>query len=337
MTLKGLSWLDVYTFADGRRGATAVLPLRYGDDQEPFGVLHIDVFINTLEHRLDRLKVGRTGRLHLLDRSGKAVASPRAWRTHGPILKAALGSVGGQRALASLQPGADSRVVLDHGVGAWRAAFDHVSIPGGPDWIVVVVAPEREFTGVARDNALWTLAAAVVGLSLAAWVAQLISRRIAEPMQEISQDLEKIALFDFNGRVSQSSFVREVEVLRRNARTMKSSLRSFGRYVPTDLVRDLLASGREAELGGARQKLTIYFSDIAGFTSISERINAEQLVDELGSYFSLMVDALQDYGGTLDKLMGDGMMAFFNAPRPVDQHEVKACFAALRVSATLGG
>jgi len=329
MHLRGLSWLDIYTFSDGRRGVTAVLPLRKSENKMPVGILHVDVFIDTLENRLDRLKIGRTGRLHLLDRSGKTVASPRAWRSHDPILKEALIRLGGKAGLQKLNPGSESRFLIDHGSGNWRAAFDHVGIPGGPDWIVAVVAPEREFTGVARDNALLTMIAAALGLSLAAWLAIIVSRRIAEPLRLISQDLEKISLFIFDSPAAKPSFIQEVEVVRQNTARMKSSLRSFGRYIPADLVRELLLSGHEAELGGTRHTLTVQFSDIAGFTTISEKISAECLVEELGLYFSLMTESLQMYGGTLDKYMGDGIMAFFNAPRAVAQHEAKACLAAL--------
>lgn len=329
-----LTWLNVYTFTDGRRGITAVIPLRHRKDAKPYGVLHTDVFIDTLENRLNALRVGRTGRIHILDRSGRSIASPKAWRTHDPILKAALSSIGGREALAKLRQGVNSGVLVSHSHD-WRAAFERVDIPNGPDWIVAVVAPEREFTGLALDNALLTLVTAAVGLSLAVWAAQLISHRIAEPLKDISEDLERIALFDFSGDVTKPSFIREVEILKKNTSKMKASLRSFGRYVPTDLVRDLLVSGREAILEGSRQKLTIHISDIAGFTSISEQMNAELLVDELGDYFALMTEVLQGHGGTLDKMMGDGIMAFFNAPHPLDQHETKACLAALEAQGRL--
>jgi adenylate cyclase len=336
LTFRGLTWLDPYTFTDGRRGVSAVLPLRLQAGAAPAGVLHVDVFIDTLQHQLDRLAVGRTGRVHLLDMDGRRIASPGAWRAQDAMLDDALARFGGAKALRAIAPGAERNVVFDEGGSEWRAAFDHVSIPGGPDWIVAIVAPEAEFTGVARDNALWTLAGGGAALLLAAWAAFVISRRIAEPLRVISHDLERMAVFAFDGTPARPSFVREVEVVRRTAAQMKASLRSFGRYVPTDLVRDLLATGREAELGGERRRLTIQFSDIAGFTSISEKLTPEALVEELGEYFSLMREALRDHDGTLDKYMGDGIMAFFNAPRPVDGHETKACLAALDAQERLG-
>jgi adenylate cyclase len=335
MTLVGLSWLDAYTFTDGRRGVTAVLPLRLAGDTRPRGILHVDVFIDTLVHRLDRLAVGKSGRVHLLDGGGTRVASPTAWRNGDPMLADALAAFGGPEALKRLAAGAGREAVYDEGGEEWRASFVHVAIPGGPDWIVAVVAPESEFTGVARRNAWWTLAAGLGALLLAAWAAFVVSRRIAEPLRLISLDLERLAVFSFDGPPAPTSFVREVEVVGRTVARMKASLRSFGHYVPTELVRDLLASGREAELGGERRNMTIQFSDIAGFTSISEKLSPERLVEELGDYFSLMREALREHEGTLDKYMGDGIMAFFNAPKLSPMHETKACLAALDAQSRL--
>lgn len=95
---------------------------------------------------------------------------------------------------------------------------------------------------------------------------------------------------------------------------MKASLRSFGRYVPTDLVRTLLARGIDAELGGELRRLSMHFSDVENFSTISEGMQPAELVVSMGRYFELMAGALTRHGGTVDKFMGDGVMAFFNAP-----------------------
>lgn len=330
-----LAWLAPYVFTDGQRGISAVLPLRQEAGAPADGLLHVDVFITTLQHFLGRFSIGRTGRVHLLDAGGTPIASPIAWSGGDPLLAAALQAFGGGEALRQLAPGAERSFLFETGARGWRAAFDHVAIPGGPDWIVAVVAPESEFTGLARRNAMWTVAIAAVTLLAAIAAAVVVSRRIAEPLRVISLDLERLAVFDFGAQPAPPSFVREVEVVRRMTARMKASLRSFGHYVPTDLVRDMVASGREARLGGERRRLTIHFSDIAGFTSLSEKLSPEQLVDELGAYFVLMREVLRERRGTLDKYMGDGILAFFNAPHPVPDHEAAACEAALDTQARL--
>jgi adenylate cyclase len=100
--------------------------------------------------------------------------------------------------------------------------------------------------------------------------------------------------------------------------------------VPADLVRQILASGGEAELGGQKADLTIFFTDIADFTTISERLEPEALVEQLGEYFEAMSTALRRQPpGTLDKFIGDSIMAFWGAPASNPDHAVAACHAAL--------
>jgi adenylate cyclase len=116
---------------------------------------------------------------------------------------------------------------------------------------------------------------------------------------------------------------------------MKASLRSFARYVPTDLVRDLLAQGHEARLDGRERPLTLFFSDVKGFTSVSEGMPPQQLVDALGDYLEVVTKAVGSHRGTIDKFMGDGVLAFFNAPSDDADHVVHACCAALETQANL--
>ncbi len=116
---------------------------------------------------------------------------------------------------------------------------------------------------------------------------------------------------------------------------MKSGLRSFQKYVPAELVRFILESGEEASLGGTRKGITIYFSDIAGFTSISEQLDPEDLVSLLAEYLEAMTEEMIRAGGTVDKYIGDAIMAFWGAPRDVPDHPIIACRTALRNQATL--
>jgi adenylate cyclase len=116
---------------------------------------------------------------------------------------------------------------------------------------------------------------------------------------------------------------------------MKASLRSFGRYVPTDLVRDLLKQGTEARLGGEERPLTLFFSDVEGFTGLSEGMKPKALVEALGSYLEVVTKAVKGQGGTIDKFIGDGVLAFFNAPRDDPNHVVSGCRAALELQKQL--
>lgn len=105
----------------------------------------------------------------------------------------------------------------------------------------------------------------------------------------------------------------------------------FGRYVSPQVVDQLVASGEAPRLGGIRREVTVLFADIRNFTTVSERLEAEEVVEMLNHYFSRVCDAIQRHGGTLDKFIGDAVMVQFGAPLPYPDHADRAIRAALEI------
>jgi adenylate cyclase len=105
--------------------------------------------------------------------------------------------------------------------------------------------------------------------------------------------------------------------------------RLFARYVAPDVFHHLMADPSRARLGGDRREMTVLFSDIRGFTTVTERGNAEDIVGQLNEYFTRMVAVLFDHRGTLDKFVGDMVMALFGAPLEDPDHAEHAVAAAL--------
>ncbi|HUF50103.1 MAG TPA: adenylate/guanylate cyclase domain-containing protein [Longimicrobiales bacterium] len=110
---------------------------------------------------------------------------------------------------------------------------------------------------------------------------------------------------------------------------------AFSKYVPPGVVDDLVADPSRLKLGGEKRTVSILFSDIAGFTSMSEVLPPEMLVSILNEYLDEMSDILFDELGTLDKYIGDAIMALWGAPTPVPDHELRACRTAVRMQRRL--
>ncbi len=200
-----------------------------------------------------------------------------------------------------------------------------------PGWLVALIIPRNEIMGPVDRNNLETLGIAAAGLFLILLASAWISARISKPLGKIARDSEAVGHFELAIQPRDHSVIREVERLMAATHDMKRGLRSFQKYVPADLVREILASGQEAELGGRRETLTVFFSDLEGFTSISERFPPESLVDQLAEYFEAMSREIrQQPAGTVDKFIGDSIMAFWGAPLPNPDHAPTACRAALR-------
>jgi adenylate cyclase len=106
---------------------------------------------------------------------------------------------------------------------------------------------------------------------------------------------------------------------------------TFSKFVSKSVVDELLKDPSKVKLGGEKKILTVLFSDIRGFTSISERLTPEELVEHLNVYLQSMTDIVIKYYGTLDKYVGDEIMAFWGAPVEMEDHALKACHAAIEM------
>ena len=155
------------------------------------------------------------------------------------------------------------------------------------------------------------------------------------PLRAIAEEMEGIRSLDLADRPNQASNVREVAMLNSSLDRMKPTLRSMVKLIPDEYARYLIEHGEEVHAGGHRQRLTIYFADLVGFTSFAERQSPEHVFSVLDDYLELMGEAVVGSGGTIDKLTGDGLMAFWGAPTAVEGMETRACEAALACQARL--
>jgi adenylate cyclase len=102
----------------------------------------------------------------------------------------------------------------------------------------------------------------------------------------------------------------------------------FSSYVSPAVVQEMVEEGKEPELGGDEAYITAFFSDIQSFSAFSEKLPAKTLVKLINEYLSAMTNILTEHGGTLDKYIGDAIVAFFGAPVPQKDHAYKACIVS---------
>ncbi len=196
-------------------------------------------------------------------------------------------------------------------------------------WHVAYLVPEEAIMGpVRRSNRvalLLGLAATLVGVG----VALAFAKRMSHRLRTLSAEIEDVGQLILSDREPKRSLIREVDVLETSVNVMKIGLRSFRKFVPAELVRSLLDQGVEARLEGKRSELTIFFSDIIGYSTICEQLEPEQLVSELGKYLEEMTIVIESNGGTVNQYVGDAIMAIFGAPVPLEHQPLRACEAAL--------
>ncbi|HMO66622.1 MAG TPA: adenylate/guanylate cyclase domain-containing protein, partial [Verrucomicrobiota bacterium] len=197
--------------------------------------------------------------------------------------------------------------------------------------------PEDELAVALLDRdrqVLLVLAAALcAGLALAGSVA----RRTARPLEVLADTAERAGRLDLSPPAGRPSAWREIEALQEAHGRMCAALGSFACYVPTGLVRQLLRRGGAAKLGGHSATLTVLFTDLEDFTRFAEERPAAQVAQDLSEYLSVLVGALQEHGATIDKFIGDSVLAFWGAPEPAADHARQGVMAVLAAEDRLRG
>ena len=324
-------WATLTTHPSGERLAAAfAAPIDI--DQKPAGVIAIIIELTRVSNFLSQLTVGKSAGAFILERNGKVVAAPdpdanevMALKTDHPLFPVAVDAI--QNASA-YEPGEGepfhTRVTRDG--KAYQAVLTPISFPG---WSLVTVVPESEFLGPVQ----MTIRNLVIGLAvlivlaglLSAWLAQ---RLIAAPLIKVMNEIRHVERFDLDKVQRHPSRLNEIENLSGAIGDMAQGLAAFRKYIPADLVKRLISDGNGARLGGAVRPMSVMFVDLAGFTGMSERLG-DRIIPLLSRYFDSVSVQIQKQGGTIDKFIGDAVMAFWGAPAPNPDHAVDCCRAAL--------
>jgi adenylate cyclase len=204
-----------------------------------------------------------------------------------------------------------------------------------PDWLIGIVMPENDVLAQVYASNRLTLGIGVVILIVAIGIGLYVSAQVARPLERIALETEAIGRIQLQPQPVAHSIVKEVDRLAEAIEQTKTSLRSFRKYVPSELIGLFHSTGLEAGLGGECRRLTVSFCDIANFTTISERLTPEELVRHLADYFGPLSTDVTATGGTVDKYIGDAIMAYWGAPAPMPDHAAAACESALRNQASL--
>ncbi|HWB51042.1 MAG TPA: adenylate/guanylate cyclase domain-containing protein [Stellaceae bacterium] len=319
-----LAWTPFYQFfGDPGSGISCVRRVTRPGESAPAGVFHADLHVDGISRFLSTLQVGERGAVFVLDGDGHRVVTPKG--RYVAAAAEAIDAAAPQEATASFEHPAIVRADGRY----YEAVFVPVPYVTGSGITVGIVMDRAEISQGAYRHGIIATGVALIAILLAMWCARVLSARVARPIVTIAGDLAKVGQFSISSEPAPQSFIREVSDLGASVDRMKASLRSFGRYVPADLVRQLLSHGQEAELGVEIRRLSMFFSDVQDFTTMSEGMEPSRLVEATGRYLQLMTGAIIRHGGTVDKFIGDGIMAFFNAPEELPDHPRQACLAAL--------
>jgi adenylate cyclase len=337
----GLSWSDITIFTSTRLpGLTPSRPVHR--DGRLVGAAAANVTLDRVSQFLRELEVGRHGTAFFMDREARLIAHPDAGKAvrqqDGGFIQARADEVGPpwvDEAVRMYRAGSRGRWQFEFSGARYLASFVDMPADIGKPWVIAIVVPVDDFVGELK-RANRTLVLILVGATLVGvLLVSLFARMISKPITRMAGEADRIRGFELSGSLRIRSHITEIQLLGNALSAMKTAIQSFARFVPRELVRDLVASGQSSGVGGQNRHLSVMFTDIRNFSAIAERMPPHELMLHISEHFDLATQAVMATGGTVDKFVGDSVMAFWGAPNPVVDPEWRACTAALSIRAKM--
>ncbi|MES1151152.1 MAG: adenylate/guanylate cyclase domain-containing protein, partial [Dongia sp.] len=301
------------------------------------GVITVGIDLDRLARFLTALKVTRHGRAFIMAPGNKVLSAGEidgtigGWHELGALKDPMAGAIAaaiaqGHLDLATMT--APQTIEASTMMGDVKQYVTFTPLPF-QHWAIATVIPAEDILGdiPATKRRLYIM---VIILVVAVSVIGAIAahRLVSRPIAGIAADMHRIERFHLENLTYRPSRLRELDELSRALRLMGSGLSAFRKYLPADLVETLIREGIEAKPGGHTQPLTVLFTDLAGFTGLTES-EPDRIVEILGDHLDAMSRIVHQHAGTVDKFIGDSVMAFWNAPTAVPDHALAACRAAL--------
>jgi adenylate cyclase len=306
--------------------------------QKRQGVLAVVIENTRLAQFLSQLSVGKSGAAFILGRDGTVIAAPdpeadevnmqRSDQPLLPLAQKAIRQATANNGGGSLDAGRKtaSQVRLIAAGDAFAVTLTPLTFPG---WTLATVIPEAEFLGPIEATIRQLLGGLAVLVLAAGMLSSWLARRmIAKPLITVVDEIKHVERFELDQVRRHPSHIVEIANLSSAMGDMAGGLAAFQKYIPADLVRMLLREGVEPSPGGSVRSMTVLFADIAGFTGLSEQLGG-RVIPLLSGFLDIMSREISRQGGTIDKFIGDAVMAFWGAPATNADHALDACRAAL--------
>jgi class 3 adenylate cyclase len=231
-------------------------------------------------------------------------------------------------------PAVDVRIASAAGK-EWTILLKKLSSYGPADLTIGLYMPSAAI-GHDIQRLRWAAGAGVGVLLFSLIAAGFLGHRIADPMRKVAVHADAISRLDLHDLAPlPRSLIRELDVQSKAFNAMEVSLLWFAAYIPRSLVRRLISRGEPEGIPPVQQTVTVMFTDIVGFTIEAERLSATDTAAFLNGHFGLLTPCIEAESGTVDKFIGDSVMAFWNAPEQQADHADRACRAALAIRATI--
>ncbi len=322
--------------AEGLIGVTIAAP--FSVNGHLVGVAAADITLADLGAYLGERKISPGTLSYILDHQGRVIAASDLSRTYerndGKLELLHITSLDNQ--LAAMAFGARPRdsegmFSFTRDGREYVASLSTLAAEFGKKWQLFTITPLADFTGPFQSNNERLVIFGLLAVALQIVIIYFLTSVISSPLERLALKVGKIQELGTEQLPSVTSPIREISVLSKAIDTLDVAVKSFSAFVPVGLVTQLLQSEQKLELGGHSRFLTIFFADLEAFSTLSEQVPSQELLLRVSAYLELVTKTVNQELGTIDKFIGDGVMAFWGAPALLDDHAWRACVAALRI------
>lgn len=334
---KKIVW-TIYEFASikgqqAQLGITASQPI-YNKDGGLFGVFAVDILLGDIVNYLDDLKLTKNSHVFIVDELGKIIAS--RGDSGEPHEIDDLSADWLKKSFSIYRDKNENSFVYKSNNKEYVSDYKMISDMFSKHfWHVGIVTPIEDIVAPLKSTSYLSLFLTLIVLGFGMIMASIFSASISKPIKKLAQDADFICRLKLEVIKRVISNIKEIAEMGDAFIKMKRALYSFQRYMSIALVKKLIVSNKVAEVGGEFKELTILFTDIKDFTVLSENLDPEKVMTYLSEYFQCVTKVIIDSLGTLDKYIGDGVMAFWGAPIDDIDHALHACKAALNIQSSL--
>jgi adenylate cyclase len=295
---------------------------------EIIGVTGIDLSLDLLSDYISRETVGKTGKIFVLSSEGDLIVpemKPQYFSTISPEVVSA--------AFTDYRNRKIQRFQFEWKGVSYLCDIEPFPLKNGDDWLIAIVVPHDDFFAQLQSTQKSALLIVLLILGVTGLGVVVLSKRLSRPIVLLAKEVDKVRQLDFSNEIRMDTRVKEIYLMDLAIAQMRSAVQSFTRYVPKEIVQGLFAQNQEIRLGGEKKEVTVFFSDIEGFTTITEAQPTEALMALLAEYFDGMSKIILAAGGTIDKYIGDSIMAFWGAPKPCSEQAAVCAETVLRCHA----
>lgn len=311
-------WSSPYDIGANTPGITLSSPIVI--ENKVIGVIGINIALAALSTLTEDIVIGKTGRVFVLDQTGKIILPFNVTEPFPYIIEEGYNSFTNHK---------EKSFLFKHDGIPYVMEVFKFPLDFSTEWIIIAAVPFDNFFGPIVESEIHSIQIGLFALLVATLLIYIAAGKIARPIKNLAMKVERMNQLDFSDAALIGSNIYEVSLLSLSIETMRKAFFSFMKYVPRQIVQNLFKEGQEIAIGGERRTMSILFSDIENFTTIAEKIAIEEMTLALTEYFEVFTKIIIDNQGTIDKYIGDSIMALWNAPNFVNSHAEKTCLACL--------